>query len=359
MFHLKRFDFYLFLPVVFLLSFSIVTIASVSPANLQNHLFYIFLGLIFFYIFSYLDLNILTPFSLFLYFFCIIFLTLPLVLGTVTRGVLRWVPIGSFTIQPSEIVKPFWALISSWFWAKDFSFKRLLVYFLSFLPISILIFFQPDLGSTLVLLSIFLGTVVVSNIKLKHLLFLGLTFFLVLPVFNLFLKDYQKERIVHFLNPESDPLGKGYNLIQAKIAVGSGGLLGRGLGRGTQSHLAFLPERYTDFIFASLAEEFGIVGSFLVLFFYLLLLFKILKICRLTLTKHNRSSYILSTGIFFYLFFQITVNIGMNIGLLPITGITLPLLSYGGSSLLATMISLGMLENIVRNEKSEDALEIK
>lgn len=356
---LRKFDFFIVLPAIFLLIFSIVTIASVSPSNISNHLLYILLSLFFFLIFSFIDLEILLPFAPIFFIFSLVFLTLPLFLGTITRGTLRWISVFGFTIQPSEIVKPFLALASAWFWSKGFSLKKLFYYLLLSIPIIILIFFQPDLGSTLVVLSILIGAVLVSNIKLKHLIFLLAAGFIILPLFQFFLKDYQKSRIVNFLNPGSDPLGQGYNLIQAKIAVGSGGLFGRGLGRGTQSHLAFLPERHTDFVFASLAEEFGAMGTFSVLILYLFLLLRILKISRFSELKNYKSSFILSMGLFFYLFFQIIVNIGMNIGLLPITGITLPLLSYGGSSLLATMISLGILESIAKNEGRENILEIK
>jgi rod shape determining protein RodA len=179
---------------------------------------------------------------------------------------------------------------------------------------------------------------------------------LLIPVFWFLLHPYQRTRAAHFLSPYSDPLGEGYNLIQSKIAVGSGGLWGRGLGRGTQSHLAFLPERYTDFIFASLAEELGFAGSLVVIGLYLFLFLRILKIAFLS---RERPFFLLGIALFFYLFFQSVVNIGMNIGVMPITGVTLPLLSYGGSSLLATMISLGMLENISRRNSPDGFLEIK
>ena len=166
-----------------------------------------------------------------------------------------------------------------------------------------------------------------------------------------FLKDYQRARVLSFLNPYSDPLGTGYNVIQAVISVGSGKFFGRGLGRGTQSHLYFLPERHSDFIFASLAEELGFLGASLLLVFYFLLLFQILKIAK---NAADDFGFLIVTGVFSHLSFQILVNIGMNLGLLPITGITLPLVSTGGSSLLATMVSLGLVENVGRSRRLEE-----
>jgi len=352
-----KFDWYLFLPPIFLLGFGIGVIGSVSPTNLTHHLFYLFLALGFFFLFSFLDLDILFPLSPLIYLFGLFLLVLPFLLGTVTRGSVRWIPLAGLTIQPSEIVKPFFALFSAWFWSKEeFSFKKLLIFSGIFLPTILLIFLQPDLGSALVVLSIFGGVLLFSGIKRHQLLLLILAGALIFPLVWLCLHDYQRMRVIHFFNPYSDPLGKGYNIIQSKIAVGSGGLFGRGWGRGTQSHLAFLPERHTDFIFASLSEELGIIGAGTVLFLYLLLFLRILKVAQ---QSRERPLFLLSMVLFFSLFFQTAVNIGMNIGLLPIAGITLPLVSYGGSSLLATMISLGILEKISRQKSGEKVLEIK
>lgn len=353
----QKFDFYLLVPVFFLLGLSVPLIASVSPGNLGNHLIYIAMSVIFFLLFSFVGVDLILPFSLIIYLGGLVFLTLPFLLGTITRGSVRWIPIGGLTIQPSELVKPIMVLVSAWFWAKkEFSFKNLIGYFLLFLPVLGLIFFQPDLGSTLVVLSIFVGSVLVSGIQLRQLLILALVGILTVPLAWLVLGDYQRARVIHFLDPYSDPLGSGYNVIQAKIAVGSGGLWGRGLGRGTQSHLAFLPEKHTDFIFASLGEELGFIGAAFVLILYFFLYLRILKIAALSQVN---SFFLIAMGSFFYLFFQTVVNIGMNIGLLPITGITLPLVSYGGSSLLSTMITLGILENVSRQKREERTIEIR
>lgn len=353
----RKFDFYLFLPVVFLLIFGTVTIASVSPENLPSHLLYLAISLAFFLFFSFFDLDFLLPLSPIIYLLSLGFLCLPFVLGTVTRGSVRWIPIGGLTIQPSELIKPFLAATAAWFWAEgEFSWRKLIIFSALSLPILLLIFFQPDLGSTLVVLCLLAATFLVSGVSGKQALTLFLITMVLVPLSFFSLKSYQKMRLVHFLNPYADPLGEGYNVIQAKIAVGSGGIFGKGFGRGTQSHLAFLPERHTDFIFASLSEEGGFAGAGLILLFYFFLFLRLLKIGG---GAKEKSFSVLVVGLFFSLFFQTTVNLGMNIGLLPITGITLPLVSYGGSSLLSTMISLGLVEAVSRQQSQAKVIEIR
>lgn len=353
----KKFDFYLLLPVIFLFGLGVAIISSVSMANLHNLLLFVVVSVVFFLIFAFLDIKIIFPFAPFFYLLSIFFLITPFIFGNEIRGSIRWISLGNFTIQPSELAKPFVALFVAWFWSnKNFSFKNLILFGLLLSPALGLIFFQPDLGSTLVILSMVIGVVLFSGIKRQQLLAIILFFVLITPLLYFSLKDYQKLRIVHFINPYSDSLGEGYNVIQSIIAVGSGGFIGKGLGKGTQSHLEFLPERHTDFIFASLAEELGFLGAIFTIILYLFLLFKILKIAK---DQKEKQNFLLIVTLFFGLFFQTVVNIGMNVGLLPITGITLPLISYGGSSLLATMITLGIIENISRNSKKGEVIEIK
>ncbi len=283
----RKFDIFLLLPSLFLIGIGILVIASVSPVNLPDHLVSVFIALIAFFLFSFFDLEIIFSFSPFIYIFGVIFLILPFILGTITRGAVRWIPIGGLTIQPSEVVKPFLAIVSAWYWVKNqFSIKTFLIYFFLALPILALIFFQPDLGSTLAVLCIFAGTIFISSIKPKQILFLSLAVLLSMPLLWFTLKDYQRLRAIHFINPYSDPLGEGYNVIQSKITVGSGILFGRGLGRGTQSHLSFLPERHTDFVFASLAEETGLAGCIFLLILYFLLLSRILKLAKIALKSN-------------------------------------------------------------------------
>lgn len=284
-----------------------------------------------------------------MYIFIFILLMAVLVLGFETRGSLRWIPLGVFNVQPSEFAKPILILFLARFWSGRLpSWQNIFKSLLYSAPFILLIFKQPDLGSALTIVSIWLGMLFAAQVSVKKLLILALVFTLIIPIGWSFLHDYQKERITSFLTPGSDPLGKGYNLIQSTIAVGSGEFLGRGLGRGTQSRLQFLPEFRTDFIFASIAEEMGFVGSVLILSLYLFLLAYFLRVAQ---RVNNSFNLLVTVGVLSMFLFQVVVNIGMNVGLLPITGITLPLISYGGSSLIATFLSLGMVASCAGNKK--------
>jgi rod shape determining protein RodA len=218
-----------------------------------------------------------------------------------------------------------------------------------------LVFLQPDLGNALIYVLVTLITLVAFGFPFKF-FFSGAVILLILsPVFWKFLHDYQKQRIMTFLHP-NDPLGLSYNAIQAVIAVGSGMLVGRGLGLGTQSGLRFLPERHTDFIFATLSEELGLIGGILMLITLVFLLYKIYMIFR---SQDELFGKIFSIIAFSLIFLQFFINIGMNIGILPIVGITLPFVSYGGSSLLSNFILLGILSAMSRGDQSRNVLEIK
>ena len=218
-----------------------------------------------------------------------------------------------------------------------------------------LVFLQPDLGNALIYLMAAVSTFIVFGFPIRFFL-TGLVFLgLLSPMVWKFLHDYQKQRILTFLNP-SDPLGLSYNAIQSVIAIGSGMIIGRGLGLGTQSGLRFLPERHTDFIFAALSEELGIIGSVLMVIVFAVLLYKIFAIF---LHQENLFCKIFSIAAFFIIFLQFFVNVGMNIGILPIVGITLPFVSYGGSSLLSNFILLGILSAMNKEKGSLRVLEIK
>jgi len=212
----------------------------------------------------------------------------------------------------------------------------------------VLVYFQPDLGTAIILLVIWLGIIVAAGIKPLYLFlmaFLGLG--TLVPLWSV-LKDYQQKRIISFLNPALDPLGSGYNVLQAQIAVGSGQFWGRGFGRGTQSHLQFLPEHYTDFIFAALSEEWGLIGSVALLLFFAVLLCRVLVVAR---AARDDFGTLIAVGVFSFLLPQIFINIGMNLGVMPITGIPLPLVSYGGSSLWVTMMALGLVQSVAIRRK--------
>jgi len=346
------FDWLLFLAVLIISIFSLVVNYFLVPNLFLQQLFYLILGLGVFFIFSRLDFQIWEKLGWLGYLGSIIFLLTPLIFGTITRGAVRWIRIGSFTVQPSELVKPFLIAFFSSFFANEqkIKLKKALVGFLLMLFPAILIFIQPDLGSSLVVGISLLGILFAAGLPLKFFLGAGGAVLAFLPVaWKFFLKSYQKDRILSFLNPHSDPLGRGYNLIQSTVAVGAGKFFGRGLGKGTQSGLQFLPERHTDFMFASFAENFGFFGVLIFLGLFAFLLWRILKI---TSRTNNNFAFLFGCGAFCLIFAQGFINMGMNLGLLPVTGIPLPLLSYGGSSFLATMIVLGILENICYNMRS-------
>jgi len=345
------FDWLLFLAVLIISIFSLVVNYFLVSNLFFQQIFYLILGLIVFFIFSRIDFRVWEKLGWFEFLGSIIFLLTPLVFGSVTRGAVRWIRLGPFTIQPSELVKPFLIAFFSFFFVtkKNFEFKKVLTGFLLLLIPAILIFVQPDLGSSLVMGISVLGILFAAGLPWRFFLgFAGVGLVFLPTAWKFLLKEYQKDRILSFLNPYSDPLGRGYNLIQSTVAVGAGKFFGRGLGRGTQSGLQFLPERHTDFMFASFAENFGFLGVLIFLGVFSFLLWRILKIAS---QADNNFAFLFGCGVFCLIFTQGFVNIGMNLGLLPVTGIPLPLLSYGGSSFLSTMIMLGILENICYNKR--------
>jgi len=352
------FDWIVFVLVLLLLFFSLFILKSVSPSLFWQQFLWAFLGLVLFTVFSQIDCRLYQRFYWLFYFGSIFFLFLTILFGTLSRGSVRWLEIGAFRFQPSEFVKPFLILFFASFLSETTRdhLKRIVQSGLLMVVAALLIFLQPDLGSSLVIVFIWFVMVLAKGINFKWFLSGGFLTLIVFPLIWLFLKDYQKQRIFTFLNPSADPLGMGFNLIQAIIAVGSGKFFGRGLGRGTQSHLQFLPERQTDFIFASLAEELGFFGSFILIGVFFLLLLRLLLIA---FNQTDRFNYFVVIGVFGLIFIQTFVNIGMNIGLLPITGITLPLVSYGGSSLISIMIALGFIASITKIKRREKLVEIK
>lgn len=341
-----------------LLSIGILVIYSSSNDLAIQQLTFALVGVGLFFIISRIDYRIFINFSVIFYFFTFLLLLIVLMLGIQTRGSVRWIPLGIFNIQPSEFAKPALILVLAGFWSKNIpNWRNIFKSLIWALPLAILIFEQPDLGSCLTIMAIWFGMLLAAHISLKKVLILVMIVLMSIPIFVTTLHDYQRQRIMSFLVPESDPLGRGYNLIQSTISVGSGQFMGRGLGRGTQSRLQFLPEYRTDFIFASIAEEMGFVGSALILFLYYFLITQSINV-----SKHASDyfGYLIVFGVVSMLLFQTVVNIGMNVGILPITGITLPLLSYGGSSMITTLISLalvGAVSNFRKRIDSDDLTE--
>jgi len=208
----------------------------------------------------------------------------------------------------------------------------------------VLVYVQPDFGTAMVLMAIWVGMAVVAGVRLAHLGVLGLGVGLAAPLVWQFMKDYQRTRLVIFLNPESDPSGEGYNMIQSRISVGSGGWLGQGFARGTQSQLDFLKVQHTDFIFAVLGEELGFVGAMALFLLFMILLFRVVRSASVQKEVFGRT---FAAGVASMLLFQIFINVGMTIGLMPVTGIPLPFISYGSSNLLTTLVSFGLLQSLL------------
>jgi rod shape determining protein RodA len=258
----------------------------------------------------------------------------------VTRGTIRWIPLGGVSIQPAEIIRPLLMVYFANFYARHkltantFLKAALLIGIPAFL-----IVIQPSLSVTIVTLVGFLGVTISAGFSKKILFGCALFLLIISPLIFLLMAPYQKERILTFINPNKDPLGAGYNSIQSMISIGSGKLTGRGLGKGAQTQLSFLPERHTDFIFASISEELGFVGAILVLSGLFIVLYRITVYIGNPVGPSGRAY---STGVFFTLLTQVIVNISMNLGIMPVAGLPLPILSAGGSSFLATMILLGI-----------------
>lgn len=273
-------------------------------------------------------------------------LLLPFIFGSITRGAIRWIPLGSYSLQPSELVKPLLIIVFSAYLSQ----KQSLFWYLMLLLVPFaLIFKQPDLGTSLVVGAIWLGLLLSARIKAGKILALLLVILLALPLGYRLLQPYQKQRLLSFTNPYSDPAGAGYQVIQALTAIGSGGFWGQGLGRGSQSQLQFLPERQTDFIFAAIGEELGFLAGTGLILSYWYLLRRLLVIAKNIRDDFGR---LIVTGVSVMLWFQIGVTVAMNLGLMPVTGITLPLVSAGGSSMLATMVSLGLVSSVWKSTKS-------
>lgn len=354
----RNFDFLLLSFILAISAYGLAVLWSIQPDLVGQQFLFLLLGFFLFFLFSKIDYHLFSHFRWPLLILVCLLLLATLFLAPQTRGATRWLQFGFWRFQPSEILKPFVILALAGFLttSSTLGFKRLVFFLILAVAPLFLIFKQPDLGNTLIFILIFLFLLFMGGVKWYYMLGGLLSTVGTIPLLWRIFKDYQKERILSFLNPQSDPLGIGYNLIQAMVTVGSGQIFGRGLGRGTQSHLRFLPEQHTDFIFASLAEELGFIGAIFLIFLYFALLWRIIVIA-----QKSQDSYgiLVATGILAMLLGQVFINIGMNIGLLPITGITLPLVSYGGSSIISIMVSLGITESVARGRKREEALEIK
>ncbi|MEI7750153.1 MAG: rod shape-determining protein RodA [Candidatus Moraniibacteriota bacterium] len=322
---------------------------SVSGSYFLRQAIFGVIGIVFMICFQFLDYRHIVRYGTHLYFVSIVFLVLVLLFGRTVNGTAGWFSLGLLRFQPVEGVKIALILFLARFIVAKRSELGEWVRIVASLVLSSLLIFlvlkQPDLGSALTLAAIWGGIILVSGIRPRHILVLFLTGVAVASAGWFFLEGYQRDRIETFLHPESDPRGSGYNVLQAMVAVGSGGVSGKGVGYGSQSQLNFLPEKHTDFIFATITEELGLVGAGAILFSYGVFLFRAWRIA--TQAKDN-AGYLIAVGAQVYFAVQIFVNVGMNMGLLPVAGLPAPFLSYGGSSLIASFVMTGLLLSVHR-----------
>lgn len=286
--------------------------------------------------------------------FTLFLLLLVTILGSVVKGAQSWFSLGFASFQPTDLAKLSLIFLLAKYLAKrhvEIAHIRHIIVsgVYAFIP-TVLVLMQPDLGSALVLSGIWFCLVLVSGISKKHLaLVLGSAFVVFVLAWMFVLAPYQKDRIKTFIDPLSDIRGSGYNVYQSQIAIGSGGVFGKGVGFGTQSRLEFLPEHQTDFIFAAFSEEWGFVGVLVLLTLFLLLIWRLLTIA---LTAATNFELFCVLGILFFFLIHIVVNVGMNLGIMPVTGIPLPFMSYGGSHLLTEWLALGIIMGMRKYERS-------
>jgi len=357
--YFKKLDWVLIISTILLVGIGLLSIYSSSIgkedfSNFNKQIIFFAVGIILVFLFSFFDWRFFrenTYVILIIYLLCLVSLGGLFFFAPEIRGVKSWYKIGEFSVDPIEFMKIILIILL----AKYFSTRHVEMYQVRHIILSgfyvlvpaVLIFLQPNLGAVLILLFLWIGVLIVSGIKIRHFLILVLCGLIVFMLsWGFLLKDYQKERIISFIIP-IDPLGAGWSQNQAEIAIGSGGLLGEGIGSGSQTQYGFLPEPQTDFIFAAIAEETGLIGISVLFILFSVLIFRIIRIAISSRTNFPR---LFATGFTILLISEIFIHIGMNLGILPIIGISLPLLSYGGSSLISTLIGLGILQNIKINQ---------
>lgn len=342
-------DLPLLVGVLLLCGFGLIVLYSASGENLaqvQRQLMRITLAFAVMLAIAQLSPITLRRWSPLLYGIGMVMLVAVLVFGEVGKGAQRWLDLGIVRFQPSEMVKLAVPLMIAWYLAEKRlppSWQRLAVAALMIIAPVLLIAKQPDLGTALLVASAGIFVLFLAGISWRLIGALVIALAAAAPVVWYMMRDYQRQRVLTFLDPENDPLGAGYHIIQSKIAIGSGGLYGKGWLNGTQSQLDFLPERHTDFIFAVLSEEFGLVGVLILLALYLFIIARGLYIATRAQDTFNR---LLAGSLILVFFVYLFVNTGMVSGLLPVVGVPLPLVSYGGTSLVTLMAAFGMLMSI-------------
>lgn len=333
-----------------LIFFGLFNLFGLNQSLFFRQLIFVTIGIAFYFSFKAIGRHFFKMNAWLFYWLMAAILVITFIVGIEVKGSRRWLDLYFFNFQVSEPFKVFFILFLSQLLTSKKLLENQLAFFtktfLYFAVPAFIIFKQPDLGNATVFFFIYLSMIFFSDGAGRHLFYLVIMGLVAGPIGWLFLKNYQKARLVSFLNPHLDTQGTAYNMIQAVITIGSGKFWGKGLGLSTQSRLYFLPENTTDFAFASLVEQFGFFGGFLVILFYGIVIYAIAMRAikfKNSPDREGRANFLYCIGFLSYLVFQIFVNIGMNMGLLPIAGIALPFISYGGSTVLATLIGLALL----------------
>jgi|TARA_B110000971_G_C20001006_1_gene496822 rod shape determining protein RodA len=352
---IKEINYLLVFLLLIIFSFGLLSLYSVAEGNFEpwakNHLIRFFISAAIFLIISLMNIKLILKLAYPLFFLNILALILILFIGTETYGATRWIRIAGISLQPSEFIKVSLILcLAKYYHSISFidvsKISRMIIpAIITIIPIGLVVV-QPDLGTSIII-CIGAGSIFwIVGVNYKYFIAAFVVACASIPIGWQYLHQYQKERVYTFFNPERDPLGNGYHIMQSKIALGSGGFSGKGYLDGTQSHLNFLPEMHTDFIFTMYGEEFGFIGTIFLLFIYLSIIFVSINIAN---KSRSNFSKFMSSGLIFLFFIHIFINIGMVMGILPVVGVPLPLISYGGSSMLATMISFGLIMNCYIN----------
>lgn len=356
-FSIQRVDFSLLIPAVLLVAISLSTLFSIDAFFFRQQSFFLFAGILLYIFFLNIDYRFFAHYPKAIYAFIIIMFLVVLTFGTEINNSKSWLVIFGISLQIEEFLKPFFILVLAHFLAFSrfsLSLKYILTIVIS-IPILFLIMRQPDTGTALMYTATLGGMLLMYGFPIY--LYLVSLFLIILPapfIFQ-FLKPYQQERVITLFNLTADPSGSSYNAIQSLISIGSGGFFGKGLGEGTQSVLRFLPERQTDFIFASISEGLGFLGGISIILLVFFLLYRIYAVAR---RQQETYAYLIVIGVFFLLLTQSVTNIGMNLGIMPIIGVTLPFVSYGGSSLITSFILLGIVSSIGYESKRHQTFEI-
>jgi rod shape determining protein RodA len=357
-FSVRHYDWWLFTCVFILTIFGILIIYSVGTSTesaglikFYKQIIFAVFGIIALLLISCIDYRFFSNYAYILYALGILIL-ISVLFSSPIRGTAGWFVLGPISIQPVEIAKIFLVIfLARFFSLQAFSMDRVKNIIISVMFVGIYVFLvllQPDLGSALIFIALWIGFLLLSNANKKQLIILALILAIIaISSWFIILKDYQKERILTFIDPSRDSLDTGYNVIQSITAIGSGKLFGRGLGLGPQSQLDFLPEQEADFIFAVICEELGFFGALMIIIFFTFIFYRIWNIAK---NAHDDFTSYFAYGILIIIFFQSIINIGMNIGIMPVTGLPLPWISAGGSSLLVNMILIGLLESVYQHE---------